>query len=214
MFSLDDLLTRLAHERPVFHTEADFQHALGWALHVTHPDWSVRLERRVQIDGLPAYVDLLAFSTHDSLAIELKYKTRKTNVEREGEVFELKGQGAQDLGRYDFINDICRLESVASECPGTRGCALFLANDPLYWCTAPAGAPVDAAFRLLPGRILSGRLTWHPGASEGTLQGRASALALRHSYRVAWRGYSEVDCPLYGTFKYLAIEVPASTPGV
>lgn len=33
LFDVPALLGRLASERPVFHSEADFQHALAWALH-------------------------------------------------------------------------------------------------------------------------------------------------------------------------------------
>lgn len=49
MLRADDviaLLPGLAGERPVFHSEADFQQALAWAVHVAHPGLRVRLETR------------------------------------------------------------------------------------------------------------------------------------------------------------------------
>ena len=33
MFDISDLLTGLAESRKVFHSEADFQHALAWQIH-------------------------------------------------------------------------------------------------------------------------------------------------------------------------------------
>jgi hypothetical protein len=39
-------LAALALERPVFHSEADFQHSLAWQLHVADPSVQIRLETR------------------------------------------------------------------------------------------------------------------------------------------------------------------------
>lgn len=49
----DDLLK----ERPVFHSEADFQHALAWSIHRVYPDAKIRLEYRPPSFGRH-YVDL------------------------------------------------------------------------------------------------------------------------------------------------------------
>jgi predicted ATPase len=35
-------LARLAEKRPIFFSEADFQHALGWQLHLLDPDANIR----------------------------------------------------------------------------------------------------------------------------------------------------------------------------
>ena len=66
---LESTLAGLSSSRPVFHSEADFQHALAWELHHAHPDVSVRLEykpvasERVYIDiRLPSPVPLLGSS--------------------------------------------------------------------------------------------------------------------------------------------------------
>jgi hypothetical protein len=44
MLDLESTLTALAFERRIFHSEADFQHALAWKLHERHPDAKIRLE--------------------------------------------------------------------------------------------------------------------------------------------------------------------------
>ena len=37
-------MAALARVRPLFHSEADFQHAFAWQLHSAHPDARIRLE--------------------------------------------------------------------------------------------------------------------------------------------------------------------------
>ena len=38
MLDIEGLLTSLAQSRKVFHSEADFQHALAWQIHKARPD--------------------------------------------------------------------------------------------------------------------------------------------------------------------------------
>jgi hypothetical protein len=40
------LMSRLSQTRPIFHSDADFQHALAWQIHVENPNAAVRLETR------------------------------------------------------------------------------------------------------------------------------------------------------------------------
>lgn len=47
MIDLPPVMSALAKDRPVFHSEADFQHALAWEIHRRWPETSVRLEFRV-----------------------------------------------------------------------------------------------------------------------------------------------------------------------
>ena len=44
MLDITHLMNELAHDRLVFHSEADFQHALAWRIHDAMPDCGVRLE--------------------------------------------------------------------------------------------------------------------------------------------------------------------------
>ncbi len=41
---LHKLMADLAAHRPIFHSEADFQHALAWQIHEAMPDCEIRLE--------------------------------------------------------------------------------------------------------------------------------------------------------------------------
>jgi hypothetical protein len=83
--SLDvaQLMRCLASKRPIFHSEADFQHALAWELHIGCPDIRVRLEVPHQALDESQHLDL--WLPDLKIAIELKYKTRPISVEFRGE---------------------------------------------------------------------------------------------------------------------------------
>jgi hypothetical protein len=58
--AIEQTMAAIAHSRPLFHSEADFQHGFAWQLHTTYPDARIRLETRprpgVRLDVL-ALVD-------------------------------------------------------------------------------------------------------------------------------------------------------------
>ena len=53
------VLAKLADRRPVFHSEADFQHALAWELQLADPTSQIFLEKWVAVDGPRVHLDLL-----------------------------------------------------------------------------------------------------------------------------------------------------------
>ena len=122
--------------------------------------------------------------------------------------FHLKNQAAQDLGRYDFIKDVQRLEQIIGRQPDGVGLAVMLTNDSSYW-KAPRLKTIDAAFRLHEGRELHGALSWDEGASPGTTHGRTAPLVLGGHYHLAWNPYSNVAQQSKGEFRYLALEIRA-----
>ena len=126
MIDVRDLLEGLASERPVFHSEAEFQHALAWRIHQTHPGAQIRPEYK-PFPEERVYIDIWVAGT-ERAAIELKYFTRRFNVDVNGECFVLKDQSAQDIGRYDALKDVQRLERVVSAIPGCVGHAIVLAS--------------------------------------------------------------------------------------
>lgn len=155
------------------------------------------------------------------IAIELKYKTRALRAHIGSEHFALRSQSAQDLGRYDFIKDIGRVENVvADRAPRASGYAILLTNDPSYWTQSRNDNTYDVNFRLHEGSTLQGSLEWAPGASEGTRRGREDLLQLRRSYPLRWQDYSHPAEGSYGRFRYLVVEVengtsaPAADPSV
>ena len=94
------LMEGLSRSRPIFHSEADFQHALAWRLHETVPEIEVRLEFR-PLPQENIYIDI--WIPKGRIAIELKYLTRKLLADWRGETFMLRNQAAQATKRYDFL---------------------------------------------------------------------------------------------------------------
>ena len=190
-------MRQLAKSRPLFHSEADFQHTFAWQLHQQFPDSRIRLEYPVKL-STRIYVDIWLTTDQLTLAIELKYKTKLFNTTHDGEDYMLKMQGAQDLGRYDFLKDVQRLEQIIEQSTKrTMGFAILLTNDPLYWKSA-AKDTIDADFRLDDSREISGVLSWREDASEGTMHKRQNPIVLRNRYRPQWQSYHD-------SFRYLAL---------
>jgi hypothetical protein len=145
---IQTVLSRLAKKRPVFHSEADFQHALAWELQLESPDAQIRLEKQVATHGSRVYLDLLFQSGDVEIAIEIKYKTRHGKFLYSGEEFALRNQSAQDIGRHDFIKDIQRLERYLQSHNNAVGFAVFLTNDQSYWNEPKKSDAVDTEFRI------------------------------------------------------------------
>jgi hypothetical protein len=200
-------MAHLAAPRPLFHSEADFQHALAWRLQQQHPQISIRLEYRYPHLPKYGYVDIWIADGEHRVAIELKYKTRGLQAVVNDEAFDLKDQSAQDLGRYDTLKDLQRLEQIVASAPYTSGFLLLLTNDRSYWNESSKTDSADAAFRLHEQRTIAGELTWGAGASASTIHKREAALLLSGSYLLNWRDYSRVSDGTYGRFRYVLVSV-------
>ena len=221
--SVSAVLNASAKLRPIFHSEADFQHAIAWEIHKHLPGAWARLERPVEVSHLNKrlHVDIWIEQDDYILAIELKYKTRAQQVRVGNELYAVRSQTAQDLGRYDFIKDIGRVENIVTDrAPRASGYAILVTNDPSYWTHPRSDNTADARFRLHEGNTLRGDLGWGTGASEGTKRGREDLLQLRGSYALRWEDYSRPAEGSYGRFRYLVVEVedgasePAADPSV
>jgi len=158
MLQVHNLMQSLARNRPLFHSEADFQHAFAWEFHLQLPDALIRMERPVPSTLGVLYVDITAHVAGQTYAFELKYKTRAAEVEIAGESFALQDHGAQPLGRYDVLKDVTRLESLVEKSANTRGDVIFLTNDSAYWSEPRSTTDTSVAFSLHNDRLLSGRL--------------------------------------------------------
>lgn len=203
--NIHDIMQMLAQYRRIFHSEADFQHAFAWLLHKLLPEANVRLELPVTTDNEKMYVDIWISYPGHTLAVELKYKTRGLATLIDDETFQLSNHGAQDLGRYDFIKDIVRLERITHSKPNVTGYAVLLTNDNTYW--NGQADTIDGAFRLFDTRQLNGVLQWHEKAGIGTIRGREKPLSLIGQYPLTWHDYSHFPSLRYGRFCYLAVPV-------
>jgi hypothetical protein len=205
-----ELMSDLAGERPVFHSEADFQLALGWLIQQRSPSAKVRLEYRAAYLDRRGYLDLWIVDGEAATAIELKYFTRPFEGAVDGEQFVLLNQGAQDISRYDFVRDVERVESVVDHGLATSGFAIALTNDSSYWRTpAIPRETADGAFRLHEGRTLEGTLGWSPSTGAGTMRGREKAHELRRRHHIEWHDYSRRGAAPGQTFRYALVRIAA-----
>ena len=144
MLDIVSLMSALSNHRPIFHSEADFQHAFAWQIHKMMPSWKIRLEfnpfpsnrslsnpkgifrhskdlsksQGFLINPFPPNkkrIYLDIWIPNRKIAIELKYCTRGLSLEYDAELFGLTDQGAQDTRRYDFLKDMERLEGLIND---------------------------------------------------------------------------------------------------
>ena len=198
-------IDNLKNKRVLFHSEADFQFSLAWELQRLLPDAKIRLEYCPVFDN-QMHIDIYILDGDQSYPIELKYKTRKIVQSIHNEQYNLKDQGAQDLGRFDFLYDINRLEKVKKlDSAFQSGYAIILTNDPSYWNTPAFQNTADEAFRIHDGKTVTGLLSW--GDTMGSKTGNnRKPFELQGEYRMSWMPYSTVG-DHYGEFQFCLIEV-------
>lgn len=203
---LSGLMAQLAGDRPVFHSEADFQHAFAWAICAADPRLRARLEIQLTTHQ---HLDLLLTdaNTDQKTAIEFKYPRAAWTGEHRGEAFNLRAHGATDLVGYDTLKDIQRLESLVDAGTVHNGLLLMLSNEPAYWNGPASALPTNAdAFRIHDGITISGIRDWGPKTGDGTKRGREPAIELQGSYDIIWQDYAEMPGSK-GRFRWFAIEV-------
>lgn len=204
MIRIEPLMKRLSARRPIFHSEADFQHELAIELRAMDPALALRLEYPFGL-GARASLDILLRKKNVLAGLELNYLCRAADVSVAGEAFRLRHQSAHDIRRYDVCKDVVRMEAFCERLGATGG-VLILTNDPAYWSPRRRADTFDAAFNLADSRVLGGTLAWAEGTGTGTTRGREVPLAIAGSYPLAWRDYADVG-GAGGRLRYLFIPV-------
>lgn len=209
MLNIIRLMSELSIERPVFHSEADFQHALAIKLQQKFENlYSIRLERRISVNNDNFYVDIfmIGMGENKSIAIELKYKTSKLIFTKDQEDFLLKDQSANDLGRYHFREDIYWLEKLKEQHTIEKGFAIFLTNDQKYW-DFPAHLSNninDKEFRIHENSIITKEANWVGNADWTEKHG---PLKLAKEYVCKWDDYSSLGTDQNQKFRFLFLEI-------
>jgi hypothetical protein len=200
------IIESLRSKRPIYHSEADFQFTLAWEIQVHYPDALVRIEYPAPYNP-NKYIDVVVWIGQNIYPIELKYKTKKLEVISSGEKYYLKNHGAQDLGNYDYIKDICRLEEFSEKMDYFReGFAIWLTNDQFYW-NEPRNPNVGyLQFSVHNKSIIEGSLSWGPSMGQGSTRGRDEVLTLKNRYEVSWNDYSDLGIP-DGILRYALLKV-------
>lgn len=205
--NIESWIEDLRRSRPVFHSEADFQHALAWTAHLSDPSLRIRLETRLVLNTrLDLLISRPAHGEH--LALELKYLTAAWTGEVGGERFALLNQGAQDIRAYDVVKDIERVERLVGREPRWSGAVLVLTNDAGYWTRPGHGRATNAeAFRIYEHQRITGRRAWGPNTGVGTTKKREAAIEVARDYTCRWAEYSRVPGDR-GRFRLLALSMP------
>jgi hypothetical protein len=211
VMDLDRAMAELAKARPIFHSEADFQFALAAVLRHLWPEFEVRLEVP-QSRGITLDILVIDPASDDRFAIELKYKSANWSGAVASETFNLKNHGADDLGGYDIIKDIGRIESLIASGLVMGGAVIVLTNEQLYWKPRPARTRLTNAheFRVHDGLTLNGSRSWGPNTG-GTNKKRTESINLDGSYPCEWKSYSDVGS-IHGIFRQLTFYVGQSPP--
>lgn len=210
MLNIHSLMASLSQSRPIFHSEADFQHALAWQIHERLPESQIRLEFKPFPDE-PRQIYLDIWVPTEGIAIELKYPTQVLKITHDVERFSLANHGAQPIQRYKFLDDIQRLEKVLTQYePAKTGYAILLTNVPGYWTLPRDGNTIDAQFRLHERRKVTGRLAWSESAGSGTTKSIEQPIHIQGSYDLLWRDYSILGAAGNERFRYLVVSCTRS----
>ena len=201
-------MAELAKDRPIFHAEADFQHALAWQIKADHLDAKIRLESR-PLPEESMFLDLLVELNGQRLGIECKYMVKEIATTHDGEAFRLRDQSAHDIRRYDCLKDIARLERFVHEKGIDVGLFLAVSNDSAYWKPSAGRLTMDKDFRIHEGREAFGVLQWAPHTGAGTMKGREQPLTLANTYKLKWQPFSQPTKDAKRAFRYLALPVGA-----
>ncbi len=206
------ILETLSQKRPVFCSEADFQFAFAWEIQSYYKGAAIRLEYPTRTNA-SQHVDIMVRLGHEIYPIELKYKTASFAAGLDnGETISVKNHGAQDLGKYDFVGDICRLECFRRTIGGFReGYAVWLTNDRQYWHSPRYDTAGYYPFSVHEGAIKHGSMSWGSTMHSGSIKGRERPLNLSGSYLIRWSQYSRIASD-NGLFMYSVISVPAEPP--
>ncbi len=203
MLNIHAVMTELAKTRPIFHSEADFQHALAWRIQKLMPNCEIRLE--VSPSPFPR-MSLDIWLPTEETVMELKYFGQNLNIEWASERFVLPNRAAVNVSRYGFVKDIQRLERVVARWkPANSGLAVLLTNTPRFW-KHTRGSHLDADFHVYEGRKITNEreLIWLNTAG----QLRESPIKSQDSYSMRWRDYSEIPgTGNYGQLRYLGVAV-------
>lgn len=204
---VQSLLFSLARRRPLFHSEADFQHAFAWEIQKASPKATVRLE--VPLAGLAgrAALDIVVRMDKSVFAFEVKYFKGALKTVHDGETFKLPATVARDISRYDACKDVGRLEHAVGSRQADSGFFVALSNDPRFWLSSERQESIDEAFKIHDGRTLSGELVWSERAGTGTIKGREAAIRLCGRYPLRWTEYSQVAGSSCGRFRCLVVDV-------
>lgn len=217
IINIKEIMKNLSTKRPIFHSELDFQISLAWEIKEKYSGkLEIRLERPVPVDvNQRIYPDIFIFKNKENLDLfELKYKKARLRTVINREEYNLSNDGAINFSRYDFINDVVRVETFKEifkdQFEEINGYAILLTNEPQYWQIPGETHDItlDEEFRIHEGRTLFNRLSWKEGSnSKVGMKGKENPLILKENYYLIWQDFYEISDVSKGTFRYLSVKI-------
>lgn len=188
----------------VFRSEDQLKLALGAELGRMYGSDRIRSEWEGLSDRS---IDLGVRRGDVTIPIEIKYRTRKAEVEdsRFSETFTLRTHSALDFGCYGVLRDLERIEEIVEK-QGKYGFVLFMTNDSAYWEDSGQEANYDQ-FRLYENRSVHGSLDWERDPPNSSVD---QPLDIRGRYELEWRDYEydpEIEVSSNDSFRYLLVKV-------
>lgn len=245
MTHLENAINQLKQDRKIFHSEDDLKLALALTIKKLYPELEIRLERPVEIqmvDRNPkepshtkrAPIDIVVIDQEGkSTPIELKYKTKLTEVELDHEIFKLTNHSAPDVGRYSFRKDIFRVEKyLESQSSCATGYVLILTNENNYFEDISNKNTIDSFYSFHHGATLSqidegwnynkiDQSKYHLDEKDNKWKSQQKSeslhwtckgdlffkLDLSREYKIAWEDYSDFEG---ARFKYCLIKIEST----
>lgn len=214
---LEEILAGLAKSRPIFHSEADFQHEL--ALHLHSAGWPCRLEVPLTVllkeSQVKAEVDILTYSPIDDtpVAIELKYVSAKLTVNHEGESFNLANNWGTNLARFDCLADWERVAAIVAAGHAAQGFTVFLTNAKDAWVKDVSQTDILAQnMSIHEGRELTDgeSLSWPENINHDSVGKKRlppyAPINCPVSASCDWNDYSLLEAARNARFRYLLLE--------
>ena len=201
-FNVYDVMKKLSAKRPLFHNERDFQFELAWLIKESY-QCEIRLEYyyKTDVNGKRCYIDLIAFDNNYCIAFELKYKTKGLSEEIDGEIYNLKEQGARDYGCVFVLSDLKRLEDLVSNNESiinrtiNKGYVIFITNDTKYKEKAFRKGSIFEEFSLTQDRIIEAKHTLGFIINKAISETSAKPFeginfTYLNTYKVDWKEYN------------------------
>ncbi len=204
MIDIHKVIQRLSKRRPVFCSEADFQLEFAWQIKLIYGNkYEIKLEypqaddsgnnnRKMHIDIL-----LIDSATDKWIPIELKYKTKGDDIKckKTGFIYNLANQGAKDIGCYDYLYDIQRIEKLKDlkKDKFEIGYAIILTNEMSYTNKPRGEGCFYKEFSIHQDAVKHGDLKWDKNTGSGTKRGREEGIHLDGTHTINWEEYSHPD---------------------
>lgn len=225
--ALEGVINSFAACNRIFNCEAQFQFELAQEI-------KSQFNCKVLFEGISRngygkkyFTDLILYDEVEVIAIELKYKTASLCqplpcLYGKG-CLDLANHGAVDLGRYDYLLDIERIQKIVGSASANdenviiscnRGYAVILTNEKKYWDGLPNNTiDADFFFTQQTKMVKKGMHDWkkssvppfYPKTVAGSF--RANGLTMNNNYPCDWKDYLKLNVGGNNEFKYLVTEI-------